>query len=151
MRIVGTTEAANLLGICTQRLRQLLAEGRVEGAKKVGRFWQIPLFNEMPKIIPGKRGPQGRWKKRLQQVPTYIHINQLNKRQNENQGLQKPVIVIQRGKHTQYCHELEIPGPCKIVYSPHNPKPCGAKIWIEVAPSVVLKPLVFTEFAAQAS
>ncbi|NEP36908.1 MULTISPECIES: helix-turn-helix domain-containing protein, partial [unclassified Moorena] len=42
-KIVGTTQAAFLLGICVQRVRQLLKNGRIKGAQKVGRFWQIPL------------------------------------------------------------------------------------------------------------
>jgi len=40
--IVGTTQAASLLDISCQRLRQLLKQGRVRGAEKVGRSWQIP-------------------------------------------------------------------------------------------------------------
>lgn len=31
---IGTTEAAYLLGICPQRVKQLLYEGRIIGAKK---------------------------------------------------------------------------------------------------------------------
>ncbi|MDY6899078.1 MAG: helix-turn-helix domain-containing protein, partial [Cyanobacteriota bacterium] len=48
--MVGTTEAAKLLRICTQRVRQLLYEGRIKGAKKVGRFWEIPLYGTKPKV-----------------------------------------------------------------------------------------------------
>jgi excisionase family DNA binding protein len=43
--MIGTTEAAFLLGICCHRVRQLLQAGRIIGAVKVGRFWRIPLFN----------------------------------------------------------------------------------------------------------
>ncbi|WP_287519796.1 hypothetical protein [Okeania sp. SIO2C2] len=35
---VGTTEAAFLLNISTARLRLLLRQGRLKGAKKVKRF-----------------------------------------------------------------------------------------------------------------
>ncbi|MEO1431693.1 MAG: hypothetical protein AAFV71_22060 [Cyanobacteria bacterium J06633_8] len=72
--MVGTTQAARLLKICTQRVRQLLYEARIVGAKKVGRFWQIPTFNGMPKIKIGKRGPKGTWRKRLSSAPTLIYV-----------------------------------------------------------------------------
>lgn len=51
MSFIGTTKAAYLLGICHQRVRQLLSEGRIKEAAKVGRFWQIPLFKGMPQVI----------------------------------------------------------------------------------------------------
>ncbi|NER05742.1 MAG: DNA-binding protein, partial [Okeania sp. SIO3C4] len=41
--LVSTTEAAFLLNISTGRLRFLLNTGRVIGARKVKRLWQIPL------------------------------------------------------------------------------------------------------------
>ncbi len=31
---------------------------------------------------------------------------------------------------TIYGHEVEVPGGCRVVYRPHNPK-CGARVWIE--------------------
>ncbi|WP_287280130.1 MULTISPECIES: helix-turn-helix domain-containing protein [unclassified Okeania] len=41
---VGTTEAASLLSISAQRVRVLLQEGRIQGARKInGRTWVIPL------------------------------------------------------------------------------------------------------------
>ena len=42
-------EAAVTLGISQQRLRLLLQGGRIRGAQRVGRFWQIPA---PPEIIP---------------------------------------------------------------------------------------------------
>ncbi|NEP42943.1 MAG: DNA-binding protein, partial [Okeania sp. SIO2H7] len=48
---IGTTEAAFLLNISTARLRVLLKEGRVIGARKVKRFWMIPVNGRgMPEI-----------------------------------------------------------------------------------------------------
>ncbi|NES70355.1 MAG: hypothetical protein F6K24_36660 [Okeania sp. SIO2D1] len=38
-----TTEAAFLLNISTGRLRTLLNQSRVRGAKKIKRLWMIPL------------------------------------------------------------------------------------------------------------
>ncbi len=133
---VGTTEAASLLNICCQRVRQLLAAGRVEGAKKEDRTWKIPLFNGMPKIIPGSRGPKGTWRKKLQAAVTYIHVirqrvvgNQTNNEKNEG------VITVKRGsRKPEYCHEVEINGPCRLVYRPDHPLNSGARLWIEVEP-----------------
>lgn len=36
---VGTTAAATLLGISTQRVRVLLKEGPIQGAQKIARVW----------------------------------------------------------------------------------------------------------------
>ena len=141
--LVGTIKAASLLGICCQRVRQLLSEGRIKGAKKVGRFWQIPLFHGMPKIIPGRRGPKGTWKKRPQRTATYIHVKQQALRKNRKENTREPVIIVRRGNRNQCCHEVEIPGPCKLVYEPDNPKPCGATLWIEVASTMEVITKVF--------
>ena len=75
MKIVGTTEAAFLLGISVSRLRVLLKENRVRDARKVGRIWVIPLSNGMPKIIDRNRGPKGKWHQRKRTTPNYIHVN----------------------------------------------------------------------------
>ena len=61
---VGTTEAANALGVKPQRVRLLLKQGRIQGAKKVGKVWIIPLYKGMPRISKGKRGPKPRWQSR---------------------------------------------------------------------------------------
>ncbi|MBW4508360.1 MAG: DNA-binding protein [Scytonematopsis contorta HA4267-MV1] len=129
---VGTTEAACLLCISCQRIRQLLKDGRIRGAKKVGRFWQIPLFSGIPQIIEGTRGPQGNWRKRLQCSPTKIHVNRHKFDSNQRQKENEPMLVVHKGKKSQYCHEVEIFGPCKLVYRPHSPLNSGAKLWIEV-------------------
>ena len=150
MVFIGTTEAAYLLGICHQRVRQLLQAGRIKGAKKIGRFWQIPLFKGMPKIIKGDRGPQGTWRKRRQQSHNFICVNQHKiKKNNTNGNIKEKVILVKRGKnktHTE-CHYLEIKGPARLVYQPHNPLQCGAKVWLEVAPDITLVSRAFTDFS----
>jgi hypothetical protein len=60
---VGVTEAASVLGISPRRLRKILSEGRVKGARKSGSIWIIPLFNGVPVIVKGSRGPAGTWRK----------------------------------------------------------------------------------------
>ena len=84
MEYVGTVKAAFLLKICPQRLRQLLASERVEGAFKDGRFWQIPLYNGVPRVIPGKRGPKGKWSQKRRETLTRIHVNSTTIKNNIN-------------------------------------------------------------------
>jgi len=61
----GTTEAAKLLGISTQRVPMLLKQGRIQGARKIARIWVIPLYKGMPRVTAAKRGPQPRWQSRV--------------------------------------------------------------------------------------
>lgn len=138
---IHTTEAAKLLEIPPRRLLSLLNQGRVVGAYKSGHCWIIPLFDGLPKIIPGKRGRRGTWKtkeennsgKKQHQKKTIIHVNGHHIKQNNRRSAEerKPVIVI-RGKEKVYANAVEIPYPCRIVYQPEKPLRCGAKVWIEV-------------------
>ncbi len=129
--IVGTTEAANLLGVSTARVRQLLNEGRIQGAYKIGKCWAIPLFNGMPAIARGRRGPKPRWRSRKHLPVTLIHVNRNAISHNRKKGDRAPVISVKRGKSNVYGHQVNIHGPCRIVYRPERPKSCGATVWIE--------------------
>ena len=73
-----------------------------------------------------------------------IHVNQHKIKSNHKTGDREPVLTVKTHKrkrtgegynktHSQndYCHEVEIDGPCKVIYSPDNPLPCGARVWIE--------------------
>ncbi|NEO54918.1 MAG: helix-turn-helix domain-containing protein [Okeania sp. SIO3B5] len=136
---MGTREAAYLLGISGQRLRVLLAQGRVKGAYKKNGFWKIPIYgskdedNEMPVIFPGSRGPKGVWCKTKRSKPTMIHVNQHIIKQNTKKSLPKlkPVVSLKQGDLNYYGYQLEIQGPCRIVYRPHDPTSCGAHLWID--------------------
>ena len=145
--MIGTTEAARLLQICAQRVRQLLYEGRIVGAKKIGRFWQIPLFNGMPKVKKGSRGPKGTWRKRISNALTLIHVNQKKIRSNTKNGTSEPVIIIRSGSKYVYANDVEIHGSCRIVYRPHSKLNCGARLWIEVEPGVWVEPFTFADMA----
>ncbi len=68
-----------------------------------------------------------------------IHVNQHKIRSNSKTGSREPVITVKTYKTNDYCHEAHIQGPCKVIYSPDKPLPCGAKVWIETYSSVVLK------------
>lgn len=128
---IGSTQAAKLMGISARRIRQLLSGGRIQGAFKAGRSWIIPLVEGMPLVSEGTRGPKARWRRKRRCPLTIIHVNQQIIRQNQKQKKPSPAITVKRGQKNTYGHEVEIHGPCRVVYRPDNPKPCGARVWIE--------------------
>ena len=67
-----------------------------------------------------------------------IHINRNIIQQNAKRGENKPVCRVQCGKDVRYCMEVDIKGPSRMVYRPDNPRPCGAKLWIETDSDVEL-------------
>ncbi|AOY82725.1 helix-turn-helix domain-containing protein [Moorena producens JHB] len=130
---VGTTEAASLLGISSRRLRQLLEKGRVRGAYKSGKFWIIPLFNDLPQITKGTRGPKGKWRTTRPPALAKINVNRNRIGSNNHKRPEDrlPVISVKRSGNNLYGNQIEIIGPCRIVYQPDNPLDCGARLWIE--------------------
>ena len=66
-----------------------------------------------------------------------IHVNQHKIRSNAKTGERVPVLTVKTYKTNDYCHEAHIEGPCKVVYRPDKPLPCGAKVWIETDSEVV--------------
>lgn len=143
--IVGTTQAARLLKICTQRVRQLLYEGRIIGAKKIGQFWNIPTFSGMPTIKEGKRGPKGTWRKRLSSKQTFIHINTHTIRANKSNGTYDPVILVKSGSQKMVAHHVKINGPCELIYSVNGSLGCGARAWVAVEPDVMVEASIFAD------
>ena len=97
--IVGTTEAAKILGVSTPRLRVLLIAGRVEGAYKTGKMWLIPLFEGKPIIRRGLRGPAPRWRNPRKPAKTIVHVNSHKIRANQKYQQQQPVITV-KNKNT---------------------------------------------------
>jgi hypothetical protein len=135
--MVGTSQAASLLDICCQRVRQLLKEGRIEGAEKINGFWRIPLFNGMPKIKAGTRGPKSTWRKRSQAVLTRIYIIRENLNRNRKTKSFETVIGVRKGGKVEHYHEVAIGKFGKLVYRPENPLAgVGAVLWLEVNPDV---------------
>ncbi|MBM3935285.1 MAG: hypothetical protein FJ319_13485 [SAR202 cluster bacterium] len=55
-RLIPARIAAARLGISDRRILQLISEGRVHGAEKLGRDWFVP---EDVQITPGARGRPG--------------------------------------------------------------------------------------------
>lgn len=135
---VGTTEAASILDISTSRMRYLLSQGRVKGAYKSGKNWIIPLFNRMPIIARGKRGPKAKWCRRIPPKTT-INVNRNKIRDNKKRENPEPVISVKRCDSNTYGFWAKINGPCEIIYRPEKPLNCNAALWIETFASVEVK------------
>ena len=143
---IGTTEASTMLGISAARVRLLLKQGRIQGAKKQGRAWTIPLFKGMPVVEDCGKGPRGTWYRRRRQAQTIIVVNRTTIGENASKNKNKPPIVVKQGKQSYKCHELEIKGSCRIVYTPHETGPCGSRLWIEVDAEVQLIKKMFPKY-----
>lgn len=68
-----------------------------------------------------------------------IHINRNIIQQNAKHGKDEPVVRVEEKGMVQYCMEVEINGPSRMVYRPDKPRPCGAKLWIETEADIVMK------------
>ena len=64
---------------------------------------------------------------------TIIHINKHVIAKNRKTGMRLPPITVRAGKRRKVgmAKTVYIDGPCKIVYQPDNPLPCGAVVWFE--------------------
>tara|TARA_Y100000296_G_scaffold15056_1_gene17645 strand:+ start:177 stop:395 length:219 start_codon:yes stop_codon:yes gene_type:complete len=69
-------------------------------------------------------------------VKKYIHVNQHVIKANAKHNKNDPVLTVKTYKSNDYGHEVEIDGPCKVVYRPNKPLSCGAKVWIETKSEV---------------
>lgn len=66
-----------------------------------------------------------------------IHVNQHNIRANHKAGNDDlPVISVKTYKDNLYGRIIEIVGPCRVIYRPDKPLPCGARVWIETESDV---------------
>ena len=67
-----------------------------------------------------------------------IHVNQHKIRANSKLPPEQrvPVITVKTYKDNTYCSEVLVEGPCRVIYSPDKPLPCGAKVWIETESEV---------------
>lgn len=66
-----------------------------------------------------------------------IHINQHRIKANAKNGTLDPVITVKTYKSNDYAHEVVIYDKqgsevARVVYSPHKPLSCGARVWLEV-------------------
>ncbi len=65
-----------------------------------------------------------------------IHVNQAVIRRNTKNGTDEPVLTVKTYKENNYAHEAIIKTKegvefVRVVYSPHKPLGCGARVWIE--------------------
>lgn len=64
-----------------------------------------------------------------------IHVNQNVIKRNTKHGTDEPCLTVKTYKKNQYAHEaiLKKDGVVigKVVYNPHKPLSCGARVWIE--------------------
>lgn len=67
-----------------------------------------------------------------------IHVNQHIIKSNQKTGERAPPLTCKSYKENQYAHEIEIQGPCRVIYSPDKPLSCGARVWIETEAPVDL-------------
>ena len=63
-------------------------------------------------------------------MKTVIHVNRQHIAMNAKDGKDRPVYTIKQGGATWYAREVEILGPCRMVYNGEQLK-CGARAWIE--------------------
>ncbi len=147
---IGTTEAANLLGVSPSRIRYLLKQGRIKGAYKIGKIWVIPLFNGIPIITEGSRGPKAKWYRRPVGI-TRIHVNGQAIGRNKEGTVPEPVISVKSSQGNTSGYQVNINGPSWIIYRPQKPINGGAKVWVETYADVeVIKhPIVDAGFFAE--
>ena len=65
-----------------------------------------------------------------------IHVNQHVTRNNTKEGTDEPVLTVKTYKENDYAHEAVIKTKegkevARIIYRPHDPLSCGARVWVE--------------------
>ncbi len=77
-------------------------------------------------------------------MKTIIHVNQHTIKSNTKNNTQEPVLTVKTYKSNTYAHEAIICDKegnevAKVIYSPHKPLSCGARVWIETTHPVITK------------
>lgn len=60
-----------------------------------------------------------------------IHVNKQKIAQNRKNGTNMPVITCKTYKQNEYGNEVIFFEEGRVVYRPHKPLSCGARLWIE--------------------
>ena len=76
-----------------------------------------------------------------------IHVNQHVIKRNSKIDLSHPEAVLnieppltcKNSKQNVYGFDIQINDHTRVVYSPENPLPCGAKVWIETTEKVTIR------------
>ena len=77
-----------------------------------------------------------------------IHVNQHKIKKNTKHGTDEPVLTVKIYKTNDYAHEAIIKtkdGTEIVIYQPHKPLSCGARVWIELETENVDVELVVRE------
>lgn len=69
-------------------------------------------------------------------MKTIIHVNQHKVKSNTKNNTEEPVLTCKTYKTNVYTNEVIIYGQdgleaSRVIYSPHKPLSCGARVWIE--------------------
>ena len=67
-----------------------------------------------------------------------IHVNRHVLAKNKKAGERIPPLTIRTYKGATTASELEIRGPCRLVYAPDDPLPCGATVYLITESDVVV-------------
>jgi hypothetical protein len=71
-----------------------------------------------------------------------IHVNQHVIKRNTKQNANEPPLTVKTYKSNDYCQEAVIcdrhgDEVARVVYRPHKPLSCGARVWVETKHDVV--------------
>ena len=66
-----------------------------------------------------------------------IHVNQHKIKKNTKEQTDEPVLTVKTYKDNHYAHEAILKTKegvevGRVIYRPHKPLSCGARVWIEV-------------------
>lgn len=65
-----------------------------------------------------------------------IHVNQHHIKANAKDTENRPVFTVKNRGETFTGHCVHIDGEALMIYSPHKPLSCGAKVWAETTAEV---------------
>jgi len=88
-------------------------------------------------------------------MKTIIHVNQHKIRANNKKALQdlEPVLTVKTYKSNDYGYQAIIKDEdgkevARVIYSPHKPLSCGARVWIETKNEVEVVDELETQVAS---
>lgn len=82
-------------------------------------------------------------------MTSIIHVNRQHIAMNAKDDGDRPVYTVKQGNRNTYAREVEILGPCRLVYNGTQLK-CGARAWIETEAALILhEPRTFNEIRTQ--
>ena len=72
-------------------------------------------------------------------VQKIIHINQHVIKRNRKHGTDDPPITVKTYEKNTYCRRVKIKGSSELMYTPNNPLPCGAQVYIKTQSDVLME------------